>query len=223
MSTKLSAGAFWAYSSVRIWCCICLAAGALLAWDGRYTMNPDGLSYLDMASETARGDSPNPLGNLVNGYWSPLYPAIVGIALWLVRPSAEQEFPLVHAVNLVIFASVLLSFLFFLKASLDRRGSRRHPELGNESGAKYWLPLAFVLFLWSTTQLIPLALVSPDLCVCGCVFWVAGICSELGGSGASWRKYATLGVRFGPGILRQSCHVPDWVPSIGDSVGLASG
>jgi hypothetical protein len=46
-------------------------------------MNPDGLSYLDLASEALRS---GPSG-LVNGHWSPGYPALLCVALTLFDPS----------------------------------------------------------------------------------------------------------------------------------------
>src|SRR6185369_13250535 len=50
--------------------CVVVAAvlGALQAWDRRYAMNPDGISYLDVADAYLRGD----WAVAVNGYWSPL-------------------------------------------------------------------------------------------------------------------------------------------------------
>src|SRR5258708_5884113 len=50
--------------------------GLLQAWDFRFEMNPDGISYLDMAEAFLRDG----YSGLVNGYWSPLYPRSADIA-----------------------------------------------------------------------------------------------------------------------------------------------
>lgn len=65
-----------------------LAALQCGGWDG--ALNSDGVSYLDLASQYARGD----LGALANGYWSPLYPMLLGGALRLAGvdgPSADGQ------------------------------------------------------------------------------------------------------------------------------------
>lgn len=92
-----------ALSSISFWCVICLACAGVLAWDNRHFMNPDGLSYLDLASEALRGGP----AKLLNGYWSPGYPALISIALLIFHPHPSHEFPLIHLVNFVIFALAL--------------------------------------------------------------------------------------------------------------------
>jgi hypothetical protein len=109
-------------------------------------MNPDGISYLDMASEAARTGP----ASLVNGDWSPLYPALLGLTIRLFHPSPEHEFAFVHAVNWVIFAGVLVCFVFFLQAWF---ATRRAETM--DWGERHLLPVAFVLFLTATTQMIP--------------------------------------------------------------------
>jgi hypothetical protein len=64
--------------------------GLVLAWAGRGAMNPDGLSYLDIASQAVQiGPSA-----LISTYWSPGYPALISLALLVVRPSPQSEFAL---------------------------------------------------------------------------------------------------------------------------------
>jgi hypothetical protein len=45
------------------------------AWLAGFALNPDGVSYLDLANRVASGD----WASLVQGYWSPFYPALIGI------------------------------------------------------------------------------------------------------------------------------------------------
>lgn len=199
-----------AFYSIRVWCLVCLITAGLLAWSSRKSMNPDGMSYLDMASETVHGGP----ANLVNGYWSPLYPGIVSLAIWLFRPSPEQEFPLVHLVNWVIFVAVMLSFLFFLRTWLepDTPESRDQQSVGKHFVSLgfvslHLVPLGFVVFLTAATQLIPLWLVTPDLCVCGCVLLSAGLCRRLSGA-PSMRGYAALGVVLGLSYYAKAAMLP---------------
>src|SRR5580704_13168532 len=86
------------------------AFGLVHAWIGRYSMNPDGVSYLDMGDALLRRDWPH----AVNAYWSPLYGWMLGLAVGEIRPSPRWEFPLAHIVNFAIFLFALLCFRFFL-------------------------------------------------------------------------------------------------------------
>jgi hypothetical protein len=75
-------------------------------------MDPDGMSYIEMASRAAQHGP----GELVNGYWSPAYPGLIALAYWAVHPSPDLEFPLVHFVNFLIFAFTLAAFNFLVKS-----------------------------------------------------------------------------------------------------------
>ena len=148
-------------------------------------MNPDGMSYLDMASEALRGGP----RNLVNGYWSPAYPALIGLAFLIVRPSPIQEFPVIHLVNFAVFGFALLSFTFFLKSWL----AVRRDEPSSEREKPHLIPFCFCVFLWFTINFIELSVVTPDLCVAGIVFLAAGICCRISLPGSGWRHFAALG------------------------------
>ena len=54
-----------------------VAFGLVHAWVGRYSMNPDGVSYLDMGDALVRRD----WAHAVNGYWSPLYGWMLGLVV----------------------------------------------------------------------------------------------------------------------------------------------
>ncbi|HET7458926.1 MAG TPA: hypothetical protein VFJ74_14850, partial [Gemmatimonadaceae bacterium] len=78
----------------------------------RYAVNPDGVTYLDIARALSQGE----WGAGVNALWSPMYPALQAIALRLVAPAPRLESTVAHAVNVVIFAAALAAFEFFLRA-----------------------------------------------------------------------------------------------------------
>jgi hypothetical protein len=82
---------------------LCLAAGYL----SRKAMNPDGVSYLDLAGAVPRGD----WSQFVQGYWSPLLPLLAGIAGGITGASHTALVTLVHAGN-VIAAIAALGILF---------------------------------------------------------------------------------------------------------------
>jgi hypothetical protein len=163
-------------------------------------MNPDGMSYVDIASNAARGEP----GQLLNGYWSPGYPAVLAIFLVVFRPSLEATYPVVHLANFCIFGLVMLSFAFFLKqwiASWDAKGDQR--------GADAWLvPFSFSVFLWHSMELIGMAAVVPDLCVAGIVFLAAGMLCRVSISRGGPGNYAALGAILGLGYYFKSAMFP---------------
>ena len=101
------------YKRTRIffWCAA-ISLGVADAWASRNAMNPDGVSYLDMGNAFFHHN----WHMAINAYWSPLYPWIEGFFLWVLKPSARWEFPIVHLVNLLVYISALASFDFFLRA-----------------------------------------------------------------------------------------------------------
>src|SRR5215510_12192548 len=72
------------------------------------SMNADGISYLDIGDAYFRAD----WTNAINPVWSPLYSWILGFANFVIRPSIQWEFPLVHFVNFIIYLIALASFEF---------------------------------------------------------------------------------------------------------------
>ena len=71
---------------------IAILLGAAQAWSSRFSMNTDGVQYLDNASAYLSGD----FHRALNSQWSPLYPWMIGAWFATARPSPYLEFPLVH-------------------------------------------------------------------------------------------------------------------------------
>ena len=160
--------------AVHCWWAICIFCAAILAYAARHSMNPDGLSYLDLASEGLSGGP----SKLVNGYWSPAYPALLSIAMLLFRPSAGQEFPLVHFVNFLIFVFDMWAFSFFLR-NWSEATSNGEVVVESTNKKSYVTHFAFSMFLWFTLTFIGVEVVTPDLGVAAIVFLAAGISCRL--------------------------------------------
>lgn len=69
-----------------------------LAWAGRTALNPDGVSYLDIAARMAAGD----WASAVQGYWSPLYPMLLAVVTSTSGLAGGPLLALVHATNAAI-------------------------------------------------------------------------------------------------------------------------
>ena len=92
------------------------ALGALDSWSSRHSLNPMGVSYLDMGDAFVRRDWQTAL----NGLWSPLYSLPLGLLVRVFRPSPSTEFPLVHFANFLIYLTALFAFTLFMR---ERRKS----------------------------------------------------------------------------------------------------
>jgi len=181
--------------------------GALYAWIGRHAMNPDGVSYLDMADSYLRGD----WGSAINAYWSPFYSWLLGLAMFILKPSPYWEFPVVHLVNFVIFLGALGCFDFFLRELL-RYNRKRADEL-SESGfvaLPEWLllGLGYTLFIWISLSYITLWIATPDMCVAAFVYLISGMLLRIRMGYTGWPIFILLGVVLGLGYLAKAAMFP---------------
>ena len=196
------------YARLRISCwSVLLALGAAQAWATRFTMNPDGISYLDIGDAYWRGD----WHNAINAYWSPLYSWILGFFLKMVRPSAYWEYPLVHLVNFFIYVAALGCFEFFL-ATFIAQQTKQDERLSalNEIGFPEWAwwVLGYSVFVSCSLTLITMQLVTPDMCVAAFVFLASALVWKVHSGAATRKTYTALGVVLGFAYLAKAVMLP---------------
>lgn len=172
------------------------------AWSYRYYMSADAISYLDMSDAILPGYS---WGKLVNGVWSPLYPALLGIGRALLKPSPYQEIVTTHLLNLVFFLFAFACFEFMLKSLLSRRAETELAMLMPDWAC---LILAYAIFLWASISQITLTTLRPDMLMSGFVYLAMGILLPMTGRAPSWRAYLGLGVVLGVGFLAKAPMLP---------------
>jgi lysylphosphatidylglycerol synthetase-like protein (DUF2156 family) len=151
------------------------------------------------------------LGLLINPFWSPLYPFLIGVGTWLARPSAYWEFPLVHLMNFFIFLGALVSFEFLLRQVINVLGKRSDQRDTNLAPlpAWAWYLLGYSLFGWSTFVMVNgLRKVTPDLCVATLVFLDAGLVLKLQAGSKKSHTYLLLGFTLALGYLAKAIMFP---------------
>jgi hypothetical protein len=177
-----------------------LAALSLLlaivhTWISRYSMDPDGVSYLDVGTEFFHRH----WSGAFNAYWSPLYAWILGMVIGIAKPSPRSEFPLAHLVNFGIFVAVLAAFHFLLSSLLLYR--QREAAYGNSEDAR-GLPdwsvilVAYAIFWWVSFEVVPLYLVGPDFAACCFLYIAFGLLLRARLRLAYW-NFVGLGVTLG--------------------------
>lgn len=180
---------------------LCILLGTAQAWIGRYAMNQDGTSYLDVGDAFFRGD----WAMAISGYWSPMYCWWVGLALHVVKPSIWWEFVTVQAANLTTYFVALFCFRFLLHSILR---AIREEAANNVDGARP-LPdwvfswLGYGIFLWASLVLIDVADVTPDLLVAAFVFLIGGYLVDLRYQ-ESYAKFAVFGILCGAAYLTKA-------------------
>ena len=125
------------YFGIDLWMAVSFALGLAQAWRGRFHMNLDGISYLDMGDAYLRGD----WHTAINGYFNPLYAWMQAFARFLLRPSMYWEYPVVHLVNLGVFVAATFAFDYFPQGLLKDRDD----VFAIRS-------IAYAIFLWSSLR-----------------------------------------------------------------------
>lgn len=194
------------FRSERIVIFVVLVLGLIQAWVGRYSMQPDGMSYLDVGDSFFRRD----WANAVNAWWSPLYPWTLGIALGIVKPSARWEFPLVQLVNFGFFIVELLAFRLLLHAMLAWMHRQRSDKDDKDAEAlpqSTFTLLAYSIFLWIALEVVPVYEVSPDKLVLTFYCLAAGLLLRLPESTKMW-DFVIFGLVLGLGYWAKSILFP---------------
>jgi hypothetical protein len=198
----------WSKLTILVCRIVCVGLALIEAWSQRQFINEDGISYLDMSDVLIKHN----WHLLVNPIWSPLYPFLIGVATWLMRPSAQWEAPVVHALNFVIFLGALASFEFLMRQALrvlrpENRGS--DPASGAPLPMWVWQLLGYGFFAWSTIGMIEAPkMITPDLCVAAFVYLDCGLLLRLRASNNKSWICVLLGITLGLGYLAKAVLFP---------------
>jgi hypothetical protein len=180
---------------------VAVATGLCQAWANRFYIEPDGVNYLDIADAYLRHD----WRNAVNAHWSPLWSWVLGLFLWLHRPSPFWESTMVHAVNFAVYLLVLVCFTFFLKEwmTLCSAETDRDPETEGPTTFA-WLVLGYVTVTYVLLVMVGGRLDTPDLCVAGFFFLATGMLLRMRRAAGDWRLYAAFGATLGFAYLAKT-------------------
>jgi hypothetical protein len=143
-------------------CGLSLVIGAVSAWLSRNYMNPDGISYLDLSDRLMAGN----VSGIVNGYWGPVYPALLAAVRTIMRPTVVSEFGAVHVANYVAFVIGLITFSLFI----NELTSRSPWTPARRKAISLW---GYALFLWSSITQVTVATVTPDLLLSALIWLIA--------------------------------------------------
>lgn len=152
------------------WLVIALTVGAVRHYVVRDGMDPDALSYLDIADEFVAGE----WRSAVNAYWSPLYPLLIGLAKGAFLLPDRFDFRLAHGVNYAIFLASFVAFHWFMREFVTF--VRSIGTIAGGSAERAIQVAGYSLFLWSSFELTQPRLITPDPLVAAGFY---GICTLL--------------------------------------------
>ena len=185
--------------------CLVLLLGGLQAWAHRNEMSPDGISYIEIGQATARGG----VHQLVNGYWSPLYPFLLSLVFRFFHPTIQWEFTAVHLLNFGVFAACFCAFELFLKELiLLRQMSSEEAEQSSPVSEKAVWIWGNIFFLWASYFWLGPSWVTPDLCVSAIVYLATALLLRIRRDGGNWLVFAGLGALLGLGYLAKAAMFP---------------
>jgi hypothetical protein len=96
----------------------------------RYQMDGDGMACMDIA-DLMRAHH---WAGVVNGYWHPLYPAVLALAQRLFHTTRMNELHAYYVLNYIIFLASVVAMLAFVTA-LDKLRKRMTPSADQNAGA----------------------------------------------------------------------------------------
>ena len=174
------------------WGGVTAVVGVIDMWGSRFNVNPDGISYVEMAQHAVAG---GPDG-FINGYWSPGYPILIAPILRLVGHDWVTAIPAIHLVNLTLF--LLAGWLF----------TRVVRATSTEGFVRFTAPVGTAVYLAIAIKCIGLGLVTPDVAVMLVVLAAAGCCLQLERSLQPWRLAAVLGATLAIGYWLKGIMLP---------------
>lgn len=189
---------------IFFWCLV-LIAGAVQVWAHRHDINPDSISYIEIAQSAREAG----WKSYVNGYWSPLYPFLLTNVFRIFNPGPLRESTIVIFTNLGIYLANLMCFEWFLKELILLRDASKHlAERGFLISTQTLRICGYVFFLWAGQYWVTPGWVSPDLCVSGFAYLATAALIRIHRGRTNWATFATFGAVLGLGYLAKAPMFP---------------
>jgi hypothetical protein len=174
------------------------------ALSNRYTVSPDAISYLDIATACMKGQ----WTAAVNAYWSPGYPVLLSILFSVFHPHGLRELLVVKLFNCFILMIALYCLEYFLQGLLEFMRRDGKDRVGDALPAWSLRASGYTLFLWITLYLMPPSVMTPDALVFAWILVAAGIAVRIATGADGWLRFALLGIVLALGYLTKAVMFP---------------
>ncbi|MFL5605698.1 MAG: hypothetical protein ACJ8AD_04560, partial [Gemmatimonadaceae bacterium] len=181
-----------------------IASSVAQLMDAGDTVNADGINYIELAQRAADGHP----DFLANGYWSPLYPALIATGLIITRPFHLDALPVARGVNLVLIVACALAFEWLLAALERAAGSDPAVDQRSTGQSIVRRAAAYALLLWEVLRLQQAPTVTPDLLVFSALACTAGFLVIRRARPLTSREATVFGMVLGAGYLAKAVMLP---------------
>jgi hypothetical protein len=171
------------------------ALASFVAWGNRYQLNPDGISYIELA-RAAAVSGPHAA---INGYWSPGYPFLLLPIIAAFHGAAAWVIPAVHVVNLVLCALAVTLFAAVLRGLASRAPAPL---------ARHAITIAVAVGTVTAAEAIGFGLITPDVAVMLIVVAAVACVFALERSRSRTIPFVALGVVLGIGYWIKGILLP---------------
>jgi len=170
----------------------CILLALVHAWMFRGVMDPDGVSYSDIANAMLKGDWQNALSS----YWSPLYSWLLGVGYAIFQPGIEWKISISHLINLLGFVAALLAWEWLFREWEHWKGPPAHRTLIEVAG--------YSAIAWAGFHLVTIAFTSADMEVMALMIVLAALLLRVRRGVAGFRDFICIGLALGFGFLAKA-------------------
>src|SRR5215831_5511304 len=181
---------------------LAIVLGLSQAWSGRFYIEPDGVSYIEIAHAYIQRD----FAHAVNAYWSPLYSWLLALVISLAHVPEYLESTSLHLVNFVVYLLCVASFAFFFQELTSSLSAFSAETLSRTRWA--WNVFGYCLFFFAALQLVGVGIDQPDLIVLAAFLLATGLLIRMKRGAATWTAYLALGGTLAAGYLAKAVMFP---------------
>jgi hypothetical protein len=178
---------------------LAIGLGGSQTWYTRHRIFSDGISYLEIAQQYAKGDWHAAL----NAYWSPLYSWLIAAYLAVFHPAAYWEVSAMHVINFAAFLSSVWVFERFLLELIEFR----NPSTAGLSKKSLTI-IGYVAILHGGLLMVGIGYVSPDLIAYFLTGCLALLTLRIASHSAAAVYFACLGLALGLAYLDRAAFAP---------------
>jgi hypothetical protein len=195
------------WTARRTGAAVVLLSGLLLSLvGGQGYMAGDGVSYLDVGDAFVGRQ----WKFVLNGYWSPLFPAFEGIARRMLGAFGLTEPAALALIKVLIYTLSLFCFQYFWSKLIDfytgHSSIHSFDNCGSKLSEGWFWSLGYIVFLFSNLPL--LFSPTPDLLLFAIVNLAEGIILAIYLGQRRWPSFLWLGVGLGVAFLTKAVLLP---------------
>ena len=170
----------------------CIVLALMQMWISRGILDPDGVSYSDLAKALLRGDWRNGLSS----YWSPLYSWFLVLAYAVFRPGIHWLIFVSHVINFLAFVCALLAWEWLLREWERWQGPPAHRPLVEATG--------YTTIAWVGLHSVGLIFTSADLQVVALALVLAALLLRVRAGVARQAEFLCIGLALGVAFLAKA-------------------